>query len=377
MKPGMKIACIATSRVPSGTANSIQVMKVCHALAQTGNPARLWVPGGGAVDWDSLALHYGLRHKFEVCRAPSSRFLRRYDFILRSHSEARSWGAGLVYTWLPQAAVLALKSGLPVILELHDRLTGRLGPWWFRQFIRLPGKKRLLVITKALLEKVQAVYGGLPGLDVQIAPNGTDLEQYDGLPEAPAARRQIGLPEKPTVVYSGHFYAGRGVDLLVGLASAFPEASFLWVGGRPVDVEALRSRLAMLGIENVNLTGFIPNRELPLYQAAGDILLMPYEREIAGSSGGNSADICSPMKMFDYLAAGRAIITSDLPVIHEVLNPKNAVFCRPEDLSSWKEALAGLLAGSQRRQELSRQARQDAACYTWEARAKKALTDFT
>ena len=50
----MKIAVIAPSRVPSNTANSIQVMKVCQALAQLGHTVRLWVPGEKATPWEQL-----------------------------------------------------------------------------------------------------------------------------------------------------------------------------------------------------------------------------------------------------------------------------------------------------------------------------------
>jgi glycosyltransferase involved in cell wall biosynthesis len=126
-------------------------------------------------------------------------------------------------------------------------------------------------------------------------------------------------------------------------------------------------------LNNVHLTGFIENRHLPLYQAAGDVLLMPYERSISGSSGGNSADICSPMKMFDYLACGRAILTSELPVLHEVLNERNAVFCPPQDLAAWRHTLSELFSDESRRIELGEHARQDAALYTWRGRVQRAL----
>ena len=43
----MKIACIASSRIPSETANSIQAMKVCQALAQNGHQVTLIAPGSG------------------------------------------------------------------------------------------------------------------------------------------------------------------------------------------------------------------------------------------------------------------------------------------------------------------------------------------
>ncbi|MCK6585712.1 MAG: glycosyltransferase, partial [Anaerolineales bacterium] len=130
-------------------------------------------------------------------------------------------------------------------------------------------------------------------------------------------------------------------------------------------------------ISNITFAGFIPNQDLPLYQSAADILLMPYSRSIMGSSGtGDSASVASPMKMFEYMAAGRAIVTSDLPVIREVLNEKNAVFCEPDDVEKWKVEIERLLADEPRRVELGKQARRDVKGYTWLARAERVLDGF-
>jgi len=282
-----------------------------------------------------------------------------------------------VYTWTLQAALLAQLRGLPVILELHGSPTGKIGPWLFRRWLTTPGRKRLLVITHALLNFLERDYGrSMQGVEVQVAPNAVDLEHYAKLPGPAAARQQLGLPDCLTAVYSGHFYAGRGIELLLGLAKSFPEIRFLWVGGRAEDVNGWRVRLKELGVQNVTLTGFIEQAKLPLYQAAGDFLLMPYEKHIAGSSGGNSADICSPMKMFDYLATGRVILTSDLPVLHEVLNAKNAVFCQAEDLASWEKALRGLIDDESRRRALGDQAQSYASLHTWRDRAEHAVAGF-
>ena len=60
--------------------------------------------------------------------------------------------------------------------------------------------------------------------------------------------------------------------------------------------------------------------------------MMPYGKMVAGSSGGNIAEVSSPMKMFEYMASGRVILTSDIPVLREVLNENNAVFYIPEDI---------------------------------------------
>jgi glycosyltransferase involved in cell wall biosynthesis len=79
------------------------------------------------------------------------------------------------------------------------------------------------------------------------------------------------------------------------------------------------------------------------------------------------------MKMFEYMAAGRAIVTSDLPVIHEVLNERNAVFCESDHLASWRSALEALLEDESRRVSLGEQARRDARGYSWLARMEKIM----
>ncbi|MDX9866273.1 MAG: glycosyltransferase [Anaerolineaceae bacterium] len=80
--------------------------------------------------------------------------------------------------------------------------------------------------------------------------------------------------------------------------------------------------------------------------------------------------------MFDYLAAGRVILTSDLPVLHEVLYEDNAVFCPAGDVEAWLAALVNLLADPPRCERLARQARLDGQNFSWLARARNALDGF-
>jgi len=382
----LKIACIATSQIPSNTANSIQVMKACQALVQLGHRVELWVPASnrdaqsaqaGPIDWKELADWYGLSVPFKVNWVTSQPHWKRYDVALRAVRQAAGQGADLVYTWMPQAAVFGMLRGLPVILEMHDRPSGRFGPLLFRAFLRMQGKKRLVVITHALQHALEREYRySFKEGEVVVAPNGVDPQRFQDLPGPVEARRSLGLPERITAGYTGHFYRGRGMDVLEHLARRFPQVQFLWVGGTPGAVEEWKARLNQAGIQNVCLTGFVENARLPLYQAAGEILLMPYERVIEGSSGGNSAEICSPMKMFEYMAAGRAILTSDLPVIREVLDDGSAVLCPPEDNDAWAAALAALLEDAPRREALAMRALDRAGEYTWLSRAERVIDGF-
>jgi glycosyltransferase involved in cell wall biosynthesis len=173
---------------------------------------------------------------------------------------------------------------------------------------------------------------------------------------------------------TGHLYAGRGAGLFLALAKVVPQAHFVWVGGRAEDIARWQQRTES---DNITFTGFIPNRDLPLYQAAADILLMPYSRSILGSSGtADSVSVASPMKMFEYMAAGRAILSADLPVIREVLNEQMAVLCEPDDVPSWKSALETLLRDESGRRALGAQAKGAVQGYTWLARAARILNGF-
>jgi glycosyltransferase involved in cell wall biosynthesis len=380
----MKIVCIAASFVPANTANSIQVVKVAHALAELGHDVTLIVPGvqnasgDGQISWDELQAHYGLQQRFKIRWLKENLLFRRYDFALKAVAAACKDSPELIYTWMLQAGVPALWRGIPVVLELHDRVTGQMGPWLFRRFWRSGTPHRLLTNTHALWEVLKVRFELDEGGEewVRIAPNGVELERYQGLPGPAEARKDLGLSRTPTIGYTGHFYAGRGLELMMDVAKSLPHFSFLWVGGQAQDVTLWQERLAAAGVSNVVLTGFVENALLPRYQAAADILLMPYGRSIAGSGGGNSAEIASPMKMFEYMAAGRPIITSDLPVIREVLDETMAVFCPPETPAAWQAAIEALMENPDRRHALGAAAKAAVSEYTWRARAEKALADF-
>ena len=370
----MNIVAIAGSTIPSDTANSVQVMKACQALVQIGHDVTLLVPGLKNTSVD-LRSHYGLETDFPIEWLSSS---SRRMFTWASVRRARALKAEIVYTWFPQSAVFSLVRRIPTVFEIHIQPTGFWGPMWHRVFAGMRGRKRLVSITHALVDLLESDFHmRLPPQQVVVAPNGVDLERFASLPDPVTARRQVGLREAPTLMCTGHLYKGRGAELFLALARTIPDAHFVWVGGRIEDIEFWRQRADRNSIYNVTFVGFIPNGSLPMYQAAADILLMPYSQSIMGSSGtADSAAVASPMKMFEYMASGRAIASAYLPVIHEVLNEQNAVFCKPDDINSWKTALERLLNDETLRDQLGKQARRDAQGYTWVARAGRIMNGF-
>lgn len=365
----MRIAYISTAQIPSIRANSIQVMKVCQALVQNGNEVTLYIPKGKEFTPPELVSFYGLAEIFPVLQLKSRRGLRRFDFTLAGIRRARASEAELVYTRMLWVALFARLRGLPVVLEIHDLPRGRFAPTVYRLFLKLNRPKLTVYITSALKQLAdEELNVRAREREFLIAPDGVDLERYEQLPDGREARALLKLPEKTTAVYSGGFYAGRGLEIMQQLALAFPQVQFMWIGGTPEQVSEWQNRLNSAGVDNVILTGFIENASLPIYQAAADVLLMPYSQAFGGSGGGDISAVSSPMKLFEYMAAGRCILASNLPVLREVLHDGNAAFYQPEDFSDLRAQFAGLITNEIKRDELGAAAKEDVKAYSWRRR---------
>jgi glycosyltransferase involved in cell wall biosynthesis len=392
----MKIAVIAPSGIPARRANTIQVMKMAQSIQSLGHSVRLAVPQDNQSlsekipDWDYLKLYYGLQSSFPIEWLRAYPVWRRYDFSLRAVGWVRAWHADLLYTRLPQAAALASILGIPTLLEVHDMPQGTLGPQLFRAYHKGKGACRMVVITHALAQDLADRFG-IPNSAPRtiIAPDGVDLERYENLPPPEQARAEIvelsgKILNKPieisidrfTVGYTGHLYPGRGTTLLLQLAEHLPDINFLIAGGEPNDVQRFKAEISTLGISNVHAIGFVPNADLPRFQAACEVLLMPYQSKVSASSGGDISRYLSPMKLFEYMACERAIVSSDLPVFREVLSTENSILLPPQDIKAWENCIRSLRADSDHRLRLASQARRDVFQYTWETRTAKILDNL-
>jgi len=374
----MKIAYISSSTIPSRTANSIHVMKMCQAMVQGGHQPTLYAhrPAKTADQKsDDLWHHYGISERFAIrWLLPNQGHFAHYLASIQAVWLAWRSNADLIYTRNVTAAAISSMLGLPTIYEIHDMPSGKLGPWLFTLFLTGRGLVRLVAITDALRRDVLARYGyWLKGKDFIVAPDGVDLERFSDLPSPEEARHRLGLPALFTAGYSGSHYAGRGIELIFELARLLPEVQFLIMGGDEQSVDALRKQAVQQGLANMYFGGFVPNADLPLYLSACEILLMPYQRQVAVSSGGDTAQYMSPLKLFEYMAMNRLIISSDLPALREVLNERNAVLCQPDDIECWRAAICRAREDESWRAMLAQQARCDAERYTWRRRVRRCV----
>jgi glycosyltransferase involved in cell wall biosynthesis len=170
--------------------------------------------------------------------------------------------------------------------------------------------------------------------------------------------------------YFGSLYPGRGIDIIEGMAKRMPDSLFVVFGppGQNLEFERRVNKVHL----NVRFYGFVSHKEIHRNMLECDFLLMPYQRTVSiGPSGSDTSKWMSPMKMFEYMAAARPIISSDLPVLHEVLTDKvNALLVTPDNIQKWVEAASSLRDDSSLRDRLAFNARSDyESKYNWGARA--------
>lgn len=373
----MKIAYFSGSAIPSLTANSIQVMKMCQAMVQNGHEPILYaVRGDDSVvgpDKD-IWRHYGIRERFDIQILKNTPYLRGYDIAIASFLHARKKNVDLVFARNAVAAAVSSLFGYPTIYELHQLTGGKIGPLWLRLIVSGKGFVRLVAITHALKRALLSEYPDwLKDKEILVAHDAVDLERFDNLPSPEEARSKLNLTQKYTAGYSGSLYEGRGVELIMELAGMLPEVQFLIMGGDSGSVESRKKQAAGRGINNINFLGFISNTELPQYLAACDVLLMPYQSKVEVSGGGDTSKVFSPIKLFEYMAMKRLIISSDLPVLREILNTSNAMLCTPDNVVEWHTAIQHSIDKTDSTLSQVEQSRIDSEKHTWEKRVRNCL----
>ncbi len=171
--------------------------------------------------------------------------------------------------------------------------------------------------------------------------------------------------DKPLIVYTGKL----GLDVhevlyLLEAAAKLKSYSFLFTGGRQRVVEEIREYCKARDIDNVILTGFFEDtRMIRNYQLAADVLVSYY------TSKDHMIEFNYPQKINEYLSTHNPVITPDFPATRDVLNEKNVLFVKPDDVQSLVMGIQKLVENKELSNSLAAQAFQDVQELTFHKRA--------
>ena len=245
----------------------------------------------------------------------------RYD-VVHSHEEGSWFGV-----------VIAGMLGVPHLYDMHSSLPQQLSNFsfsrsraltrmfsWLERFV-IRRSKVVVVICPHLAEVVRGIEPGVPAVLIENAPGSGDTPTAGS---GDRVRQELGLERNaPIVLYTGTFEAYQGLDLLFAAAekviASCPAARFVLAGGRPDQVAAARAQADRIGIgQSVTFAGQRAAEEIPLFLDAADVLVSPR------STGTNT-----PLKIYQYLRAGRPIVATRLLTHTQVLNDEVAILTEP------------------------------------------------
>src|ERR671913_217810 len=244
-------------------------------------------------------------------------FSERYD-VVHSHEEGSFIGIVL-------AAVLRV----PHLYNMHSSLPQQLTNFAFSRSRLLHGafawmerlvirrSRAVIVICQHLGDTVRAIQPDVPTVLIENAPGSGDTPVSGSGAEV---RRGLAIPAgAPMVLYTGTFEAYQGLDLLFAAARIVlamrPDTRFVLAGGRPDQIAAAQAAAAAAGLgSSAIFAGQRPAEEIPGYLDAADLLVSPR------SSGTNT-----PLKIYQYLRSGRAIVATRLLTHTQVLDDSVAI----------------------------------------------------
>jgi glycosyltransferase involved in cell wall biosynthesis len=242
----------------------------------------------------------------------------RYD-VIHSHEEG-----GLI------GVVLAALLRVPHLYDMHSSLPQQLSNFAFSgsrlirgvflvvERLMIRGSKVIIVICPALLDTVRAIAPEARVVLIENAPGAAEGESTTA--QGAAVRSAHGLtPTTPVVMYTGTFEAYQGLDLLFAAMALVhrqrPEARLLLAGGKPLQVRQAQAQAKVAGLDTVAIfAGERPASEMPAYLAAADLLVSPRCR------GTNT-----PLKIYQYLRSGKAIVATRLLTHTQVLSDDTAI----------------------------------------------------
>lgn len=378
-----KVWYVSSAKIPGKMANSIQQVEMCEAFSKVGNQVHLVHPSYrslySASTWNDIKQYYGIKKEFSVTTVPSlngSSVRPPQAKVVSMMSTIAGWlvmrtlkgdlkAEDTVYgrSYYPMFVYNEFRKRLPkerrpkLIFEIHEPISAHMKQRFYSSV------DHIISITERLKKYMVQTFG-ISSSKITVEPDGVNYEPYKNISKE-EARKEVKIDtEEKVVMYTGHLYPGKGVTTLVEAAKQMDAAVYI-VGGYQSDIERVKEQVGTP--ENVTYVGFVDPSMIPKYQIAADILVAPYTEE--------SRPWVSPLKIFEYMAAGRPIVASDRKVLAEVLTHReNALIFEKSNPDRLSQRVIELLENKTLYYHISQKLQQDIQEYRWEERARRITT---
>ncbi len=278
------------------------------------------------------------------------------------------------------APLVAFLKGVPLVLEVNAPMAFEnrtynknvvhlpFLPEWTERF-NLKMAKRVFTVSNAL--KSFFVNQDVSGDKITVVPNGVDVERFTPQTSGRTIREKYGFGEGVVFGFVGSFHYWHGLESIEKFVQTLSEkhenARFLLVGSGPLK-EDIQRAIEQEGLtDRVVLPGFVPHEEIPAYVAAMDVALAPYPP--------TDFFYFSPLKLFEYMAAGKTVVASRIGQIAEIVEDgENGVLYEPGDIDALIQKCSALIENPKHRKSIGEKARElMVEKYTWRHNVERIL----
>jgi glycosyltransferase involved in cell wall biosynthesis len=341
-------------------------MKMCEALAREGHDVTLLCLGGKIGVTPEVFNQFGVKNIFRVHAIKSlSRYgsLWYYGFQCAVFLSRNRLKIDLIYSRFLLGTWMACFIHRRIIFEAHKDYSVSKLPYryLYRRMVNDFAVEKVVVISEALRRVVMKHTRNR----VVVAHDACNIPKISTT--NPLQRNDAGLQ----VGYVGSFYPGKGMEIIEQIAPVLKDKVHIHiVGGSAEQIRFWQSRLPT---SNITFYGYVEQSAVSSFIYNFDVCLLPNLRSVRTGTNADIGEFTSPLKMFEYMAHKKAIVASDIPVLREVLNEKNALLASPDKAGDWIAALEKLHDSSLRKQLGENAFKDFVAQYTWNIRAKKVL----
>jgi len=364
----MKICYLANLAIPSSTASSTQIVKMCEAFSQLNNKVTLITTNVKIIDRDIFDF-YNVKEKFEIKKMEKFNTfplgINYYLFSFLSILESLKHKPDIYITRNFFSCFLLTLFRKKIIIELHHDISieSRIVKFLIKKLKFLNSKyiKFAIAITKGVKDEyVSKKY--INDKKINVLPSGSSLVP-NKIKHVKKKSFKIG--------YFGSLYKSRGLELIKKLAKIDKENSYYVYG----NLERLNYQRYKSYIPNLHYCNYVPYKFITKHMANMDILIIPYVSSITVAGDvGDITKFTSPLKLFDYLAAGKVIMCSDFKVLREIVNMRNAIIVKNyKNPFSWKMELKKISLQYHKQLIMAFNNNKLSKNYTLKSRAKKIL----
>jgi glycosyltransferase involved in cell wall biosynthesis len=362
---------------PDNRARFIQIINTCHALAQKGLSVELITGLKKGCDKEKIFNFYGLKPcknlnivKLPIMRRERGKFLKIswngiFNFSLLAYLLLKKKEKAVIFLRHLKLAKFLLRFRKMItnhiIFEVHEI-------FHLNDSLNLSQKAKLKKNEIEIYKKVDAlicISNQLRDFLLKLinVQENRIFVIYDAFKkEWLEIKRNL---DNSFICYTGSLYAWKGVDVLISAMKFLPNEKLLIVGGgdrlEKLKELAIKENVA----DRVKFIGSVSHELIPEYLSKAKVAVLPNISE-------GPSQFSSPLKLFEYMAAGIPIVASDLPVFREILQDnETAIFFEPGNPESLAYAIKKVLNSKELYDKLSMNAKIKAVNYTYENRANK------